>query len=142
MGFAFPRMSRVWSPLFASVLLGFLWSLWHLPVIDYLGTATPHGAYKMHYFLAFACAMSAMRVVIAWVYSNTGSVLLSQVLHACSTGALVILSPPRVSAGQEAVWYFVYALLLWLLVGIISAGWGRSLARGENERRAMETAVP
>ena len=140
MGFAFPRMSRAWSPLSASILLGLLWSLWHLPVVDYLGTATPHGAYKLHYFLAFACAMTAMRVVIAWVYSNTGSVLLSQLLHASSTGALVILSPPRVNASQEALWYFAYAILLWILVAIIIAGWGRSLARSEPGRENVGTA--
>jgi uncharacterized protein len=93
MGFAFPRMSRAWSPLFASIVLGLLWSLWHLPVIDYLGTATPHGAYKLHYFLAFTCAMTAMRVVIAWLYSNTGRVFVNQLLHASSTSALVIFSP-------------------------------------------------
>ena len=128
MGFAFPRMSRAWTPLFASILLGLLWSLWHLPVIDYLGTATPHGAYQVHYFLAFTCAMTAMRVVIAWVYSNTGSVLLSQLLHACSTSSLIIFSPPRVTAGQEASWYFAYGTLLWLVVAIIGVG-GRNLVR-------------
>jgi len=37
MGFAFPRMSRKWTSLSASILLGLLWSLWHLPVIDHLG---------------------------------------------------------------------------------------------------------
>jgi membrane protease YdiL (CAAX protease family) len=129
MGFAFPRMSRVWSPLFASMVLGLLWSLWHLPVVDYLGSATPHGAYKLHYFLAFSCAMTAIRVVIAWLYSNTGSVLLSQLLHACSTSALVVFSPPRVNPGQEALWYFAYGILLWLVVAIIGLGWGRNLVR-------------
>lgn len=129
MGFAFPRMSRASSPLLASVVLGLLWSLWHLPVVDYLGSATPHGAYKLHYFLAFGCAMTAIRVVIAWLYSNTGSVLLSQLLHAGSTSALVMFSPPRVNAGQEALWYFAYGALLWLVVAIIALGWGRNLVR-------------
>jgi membrane protease YdiL (CAAX protease family) len=129
MGFAFPRMSRASSPLFASIVLGLLWSLWHLPVMDYLGSATPHGAYTLHYFLAFSCAMTAIRVVIAWLYSNTGSVLLSQLLHACSTSALVVFSPPRVNPGQEALWYFAYGILLWLLVAIIGLGWGRNLVR-------------
>jgi len=129
MGFAFPRMSRASNSLFASIVLGLAWSLWHLPVIDSLGSATPHGAYKLHYFLAFSCAMTAIRVVIGWLYSNTGSVLLSQLLHACSTSALVIFSPPRVNPGQEALWYFAYGVLLWLLVAIIALGWGRNLVR-------------
>ena len=137
MGFAFPRMARASSPLLASVGLGLLWSLWHLPVIDHLGSAAPHGAYKLHYFLAFSCAMTAIRVVIAWLYSNTGSVLLSQLLHACSTSALVIFSPPRVNAGQEALWYFAYGTLLWLVVAIIALGWGPNLVgRGSGAEAA------
>ena len=45
MGFAFPKMIRQHSALSSAILLGILWSFWHLPVIDYLGADTPHGAY-------------------------------------------------------------------------------------------------
>jgi membrane protease YdiL (CAAX protease family) len=120
MGFAFPKMRQKLSGLSAAVLLGFLWGLWHLPIIDFLGTATPHGAYWLPFFAAFATTMTAMRVLIAWLYSNTGSVLLCQLMHTCSTGSLVIFSPPRVSAAQEALWYAAYAAALWLLVALLS----------------------
>jgi uncharacterized membrane protein len=81
--------------------------LWHLPVINYLGTATatPHGEYWYAFFLAFSVAMTAMRVLICWIYTNTESVLLTQFMHVSSTGSLVIFSAPRVGAAQEAVWY-------------------------------------
>ncbi len=127
MGFAFPRMRWPDSTLGRAVLLGVLWSAWHIPVIDYLGTATPHGSYWLQYFLAFAAAMTAMRVLIAWVYSNTRSVLLAQFLHACSTGSLVFLSPFRVSAAQEAFWYAVYAGVLWAVVAIVAGKYGDEL---------------
>lgn len=133
MGFAFPRMARTYGALVGAVILGLLWSLWHYPVIDYLGTATPHGAYKLRYFLAFACAMTAVRVIIAWLYTNTKSLFLAQLLHISSTGSLVIFSPARVNAVQETFWYFAYAFLLWLVVGLIAARWGRNLTRGGRE---------
>jgi uncharacterized protein len=44
MGYAFPKMRSESSGLVPSILLGLLWAFWHLPVINYLGTATPHGA--------------------------------------------------------------------------------------------------
>lgn len=140
MGFAFPRMSQGRSRTAAAILLGLLWGMWHFPVIDYLGTATPHGSYKLPYFLAFTCAMTAMRAVIAWVYSNTGSILIAQLLHVSSTGALVIFSPPRVNAAQETMWYFAYAAILWIVVAVIVGIWGRNLAKqnstaGIGERR-------
>lgn len=112
-GFALPKMTRVFPPLAAAILLGLLWGLWHVPVIDYLGTSTPHGEYWLPYFAAFIVAMTAMRVLISWIYSKTGSVLVAQLMHASSTGALVIFSPPGVTAGQEAFWYFMYGLVLW-----------------------------
>jgi len=85
MGYAFPKMSKH-SALGPALLLGLLWGTWHLPVINYLGTATPHGRYWLWYFLAFVAAMTAVRVVIAWIYSNARSVLLAQLLHVSSTG--------------------------------------------------------
>jgi len=85
MGYAFPKMRRGENIIAPAILLGLLWGTWHIPVIDYLGTSTPHGAYWFPFFLAFAAAMSAMRVLIAWVYSHTNSVLLAQLLHASST---------------------------------------------------------
>ena len=65
MGYAFPKMRSESNGLAPSILLGLLWALWHLPVINYLGTATPHGAYWLPFFLAFSLAMTAMRVLIA-----------------------------------------------------------------------------
>lgn len=118
-GFAFPKMSSQHNAFGASILLGLLWGLWHLPVINYLGTATPHGAYWFPFFLAFAFAMTAMRVLISWLYINTKSVLIAQLMHISSTGSLVIFSPPTVSARQEVLWYALYGLALWLIVLIL-----------------------
>lgn len=128
MGFAFPKMRHNSAALGAAILLGLLWGLWHLPVINFLGTAVPHGAYWFPFFLAFGAAMTAMRVLFAWLYTNTESVLLCQLLHAFSTGSLVIFSPPAVTAAREALWYAVYAAALWLLVVVLWGARGASLA--------------
>lgn len=129
MGFAFPKMTRTVNMLGAGIGLGVLWGFWHVPVIDFLGTATPHGSYWLPYFLAFTAAMMAMRVLICWIYVNTKSVALAQLMHASSTGSLVVLSPSRVTAAQEAMWYAIYATALWLIVGIVAALFGKGLTR-------------
>lgn len=118
-GFAFRALSARRSGFSAAVLIGLLWGLWHMPVIDYLGTAWPHGAFLVPYFLAFIAAMTAMRVLIAWLYTNTKSVLLAQLMHISSTGSLVALSPPMATARQEAFWYLVYAGILWVVVAVV-----------------------
>jgi membrane protease YdiL (CAAX protease family) len=129
MGYAFPKMRTESNGLVPSMLLGLLWAVWHLPVINYLGTATPHGAYWLPFFLAFSLAMTGMRVLIAWIYTNTKSVLLVQLMHVSSTGSLVLFSAARVTAAQEAMWYALYGTALWIAVGIVVKTFGRRLGR-------------
>ena len=119
MGYAFPKMRDQEGLLRPGILLGLMWSFWHLPVIDYLGTASPHGVYWVQFFLAFTFVMTAMRVLIAWIYTNTKSVLLAQLMHVSSTGSLVIFSPPAVNGGQEAMWYALYGTVLWIGIAIV-----------------------
>jgi membrane protease YdiL (CAAX protease family) len=126
MGYAFPKMQIGRNGLLQSILLGGLWGIWHLPVIDYLGTATPRGSHLFAFFLAFAMAMTGMRVLICWMYSYTKSVLLSQLMHVSSTGSLVIFSAPRVTAAQEVFWYGTYGIVLWIVVGMIGSRWTKN----------------
>ena len=126
-GYAFRKMHSQSDGLSSSILLGLFWALWHLPVINYLGTATPHGVYWLPFFLAFSLAMTAMRVLISWIYTNTKSVSLAQLMHVSSTGSLVIFSAARVNAAQEAMWYALYGTVLWAAVGIVVKTFGRQL---------------
>jgi len=129
MGYAFPKMARTGNALGAAILLGMLWGTWHIPVIDYLGAASPHGAYWLQYFLAFTAAMTGIRVLIAWIYTNTKSVALAQFMHASSTGSLVVFSPGGVTARQETMWYAVYAAALWLIVALVAVRYRSKLKR-------------
>jgi membrane protease YdiL (CAAX protease family) len=119
-GYAFPELSAERNGFAAAIFLGVFWGIWHLPVVDYLGSATPHGAYWFRFFLAFTAAMTAMRVLISWLSARTNSIALAQLMHAVSTGSLVVFSPPRVSAAQETTWYAVYAVALWLTVAVLA----------------------
>ncbi len=126
-GFALPRMAIGGDALGSSLLLGVAWSCWHLPVVNYLGSASPHGDYWAAYSLVFALAMTAMRVLICWLYVNSKSLMLAQLMHMSSTGSLVVFSASRASAAQEALWYGIYGLLLWGCVAVVMKAYGRSL---------------
>ena len=118
-GFAYPKMRLKQSALGAGVLLGVLWGLWHAPVVDYLGGAAPHGAYWLPFFLSFIAIVTALRVLIAWVYTNTNSVLLAQLMHTSLTASLAVLGPASLTPGQETLWYAVFAGTLWIVVAIV-----------------------
>lgn len=129
MGFAFLNMNKKRSPFSNSILLGLIWGLWHLPVINFLGTASPHGSYWFLYFLSFVMVMTAMRVIIAWVYCNTRSLFLCQLMHISSTGFLVMLSPSPLTIQQEPFWYFAYSIVLWIIVFLIVSKFGKNLVK-------------
>ena len=118
-GFAFPKLRLKNNFIKSSLLLGVLWGFWHLPVIDFIGSAFPHEKYLIPFFISFIVVMTAVRVIIAWIYTNTGSILLAQLMHIISTGSLAIFSPPVLSPIQEVSWYLLYAALLWIFVLII-----------------------
>ena len=141
MGYVFPKMLEKQSPLAAALLLGVLWGLWHAPVVDYLGAAAPHGAYWLPFFLAFVAIVTAMRVLIAWVYSNTGSLFLAQLMHVSMTASLVVFDPVQLSPAQETLWYWVYAAVLWMVVAVIAMRYGKLLVRQPVQAQAVETAT-
>jgi membrane protease YdiL (CAAX protease family) len=133
MGFAFPNMNQHRSAFSNSILLGLIWGLWHLPVVNFLGTASPHGSFLFLYFLSFVMVMTAMRVIIVWAYCNTRSLFLCQVMHISSTGFLVMLSPSPITIQQEPVWYFAYSIVLWVIVFTIVFRFGKNLVRKKAE---------
>ena len=128
MGYAFPKMQLKHSALTASILLGVLHTTWHLAA-DYLGASVARGIYWLPHFAMFIISMTAMRVLVVWVYTNTRSVLLAQLMHASSTGFLSILVPLSLSPKNDTLFYAVYAVVLWVAVTIVIAKYGKHLVQ-------------
>jgi uncharacterized protein len=141
-GFAYPRMRSRFGALRGALLLGLLWGAWHLPVVDALGAASPHGPVWLAFFASFVTMVIALRVLIAWVYNSTGSLLMAQLLHASSSGFLVILGAPQVTPGQEAGWYFAYAGVLWLVAAGAVVTHGTALGSEPDMRRVSDQSLP
>jgi hypothetical protein len=80
-----------------------------------------------------------MRVLIAWIYTSTKSVLLAQLMRVSSTGSLVLFSAARVTAGQEAMWFALYGTVLWVVVGIVVQTFGRRLGGTESRSTSRLT---
>ena len=73
-GYALPRLQSGRSALAASLILGVLIALWHLPLLLTSEELVPAGA--------FFPEIIAGMIVISWVYNNTqGSVLLAALIH-------------------------------------------------------------
>jgi len=128
-GYLLPQLLRRHTALASAVLLGVMWGCWHLPVMNFLGAAGPHGAAMWPFFLAFIAALTALRVLMTWLYVHTESVVPLQLMHASSTGSLVLFSPPHISAAREAFWYGCYAVALGAAVAVVLCFFGKQLRR-------------
>lgn len=115
-GFATRKLVTRESAGWSSLLIGLLWALWHFPVVNFLGAASPHGRYLVPFFAGFALILTAVRTLIVKAYLLTGSLLLAQLMHAVSTCSLVVFGPFAVTPAQEALWYAGYGAALWLLL--------------------------
>jgi membrane protease YdiL (CAAX protease family) len=120
-GFAYPRMRARFGAHPAAILLGLLWGLWHLPVVDSLGVDHPHGHAWPLFFLSFLLVLASLRVLISWLYTSTGSLQLAQLMHASSTGFLVVFGAAHVSPTQEAAWYALYGAILSIVAAAVIA---------------------
>lgn len=138
-GFALPRLQLKYSALASGMLLGMLWGFWHT-LADYFGNSASLGAVWLPYFLfGFVAAMTATRVLITWVYNNTGSVLLAQLMHASSTGFLYALGISATSPSGPSGYAFafvVYTVAIWIVVAILVGRYGKRLVRPANPIKA------
>jgi len=75
-GFAQPRLQADHSALVASVMIGVLWGLWHLPMF-WIPDTLQHGI-SIPFYVAATVGYSTL---FAWIYNSTGSVLLATLAH-------------------------------------------------------------
>jgi uncharacterized protein len=81
-GFALARMERLHGPLLASVILGVLWALWHLPEFLVPTWAASSGGGGISGIAMFILTVITFTIVITWVFNNTrASVLLAILVH-------------------------------------------------------------
>jgi membrane protease YdiL (CAAX protease family) len=85
-GFALPRMQERSGPLKASVVLGLIWGLWHLPLFVFVpdyDNADPGFVATATMFVVFAgCYTIALSVIFTWLVNHArGSILLAMLAH-------------------------------------------------------------
>ena len=128
MGFAFPKMRLKYGLIRTSIYLGFLHGIWHV-VVWFLLQSSDLGAYWLPYFITFVLFLVALRIIIVWVYSNTRSLLLAQLIHASSTGFLWVLTPTYIEPVNWVIFYSVYATAMWGVALIVIQKYGKDLVK-------------
>ncbi|MEZ4869451.1 MAG: CPBP family intramembrane glutamic endopeptidase [Caldilineaceae bacterium] len=108
--FALPRLLQRYSPVTASLLLGFLWAGWHLPMFVIPGTPMMDIP-----FPAYLCWVVGLTFLFTWLYQQTqGSLLLATLFHGAvnSLGVINTALSPAEWRWLLATVYCVAALLV------------------------------
>jgi hypothetical protein len=127
-GFALPALEMRFNPLCASLILGIIWTVWHLPLFFISGSAQN----SMPFWL-YALLTIPLTILITWVYHGSGdSLLLVMLFHAAVntwSGPLMI-SPEAAGSTRPLV---LVVILTWGLALLVAAGLKRIGAQKASE---------
>jgi uncharacterized protein len=95
-GFALPRLLERYTPLGASVRLGVIWALWHLPlfvfVADYDNAGTDVAGVAAMFVIFTVGLTIGLSIIQTWLYHRSGgSVFLAVVAHGAANASFAFL---------------------------------------------------
>lgn len=94
-GYALPRLANRLGFRVSAIIIGAIWATWHLPLFYFSG-ADLFG----QSFPVFAMLVTAISVVITWIYVNTkGSLLLTMLFHASVNNTTAIVPSASIAPG-------------------------------------------
>ena len=111
-GYVLDRLQERWSTLASSLILGFIWALWHLPLF-FIKNSYQYklGAGSLSFWL-FMIGIVPLTVVFSWIFNNTArSTLAAMLFHFMVnfTGELVALTPRAE----------LYSIILWAFAAVV-----------------------
>lgn len=111
-GFLLPVLQEKYTAIKSSLIIGFVWGLWHLPI--YLAI-NPYGDKTIIYWLMMFIGCFALSIIATYLYNSTKSSLLICILfhNAINTSAAYFYGNIK---GEE-----LRPLLIWILLLIVSA---------------------
>ena len=114
-GYALPSLADRFGLGSASVLLGFIWGLWHLPQFFIRDGDSYRQAFPL-----FVLQVTAMSVAFAWLYARTnGSLLLTMLLHAAINNSKDIV-PSGVLGGTDTFGFHA-PRISWISLALLCA---------------------
>lgn len=129
-GFALPRLTARMGLGAASVVLGVVWALWHLPLFFISETTTTGQSFPV-----YMLSVTALSVAMAWLYARTGgSLLLVMLMHAAINNTKDIVPSPSSAGG--GVLALDASLLSWITMALLWLGAAWLLVRMRHLPRA------
>ena len=110
-GFALPHLQKRTNALLATLIVGVLWGLWHLPLFFWTGSPMTH-----YPFFAWFIGIVASSFIYTWLYNSTkGSLLVVTLFHVLGNTFPAIIT--GISIAGLGIVYCVVAVALVLILG-------------------------
>jgi membrane protease YdiL (CAAX protease family) len=137
-GYALPRLQARGSALGASLILGPIWALWHLP----LWLAGTLGRTASLY-AAFVVSVIALSVILTWVYNSTGGNLLLVVLLHATFNLPMTLAMQQLGSRATVPLLLYWGLLVVAAIVVVIVAGPKHLSRKhrKQEEQAVEPGV-
>lgn len=134
-GFAFPELLKRWSPLRTAIIVGVLWSFWHIPVKLNLLLAGP--VPFLQFYLPFTLFTVLTSIVFMYFYNRLGgSTLIGIALHGLTNDSSGLAgSLGRDLSDQASDLHALVALVPLILVAVVLL-WMSGESLGAREGRA------
>jgi len=115
-GFALPRLQNRFGALKASLMIGLLWGMLHLPIKTIKGT-TVEG------FILFLLTTVCLSIFFTWIYNSTkGSLLIIALAHNIFNAADAALSRNFVAVVPAGDFFFLFTITMIISAMIIVFG--------------------
>ena len=113
-GFALPRLQGRFGALWASLLLGLLWGLWHFHPLNFHS----YQPVMFWFVLSTICAS----VIYTWLYNHTGgSVLIAALFHASNNVSEFVVPVAPLNTGIGVTTAYIALRVIYLLAAIVIA---------------------
>lgn len=122
-GYILPKLREKMSTLNASLFIGLIWAIWHLPYFIFPAWRSVVGNTP---FLWFALLTTSWSILFAWVYVNTESILMPILFHAAINTTLGTLGVLGQSSGNLMP-LILNTVLTWIAVGVVVFIFGKDL---------------
>ena len=135
-GLAIPRLKLHYGVLTTGLIVGVLWSAWHVLVVRW-GIGDRAGPIPLALFMVVdgLAGLPAFRVLMVWVYDRTDSLFVSMLMHVSITACTLILTPQ--TTGIPLLAYgLAFAAAVWIVVATVAVAKRRQLSREPLPRRA------